>query len=158
MAEHSLTQNSTVLYRASLEHIEAAQTLLEADVLPLAIYVAGLAVECVLQAVAKRHRPHSPHDARHDLDRWLRKCPVGLQDTMKSPPIRSHWNRIYASWKNSHRYLSREGLLRVARRDRMLLGRRGDDDARLRGAVREIVASARVVHRKGVAAWNFTNS
>lgn len=158
MADQALSRDPQVLYRASLEHMVAADVLLEADLLPLALYAAGLSVECILQAVALRRDPHMEHDARHDLDLWLRKCPMKLQNALKSPPVREDWNELRAFWSNSIRYLSHEGLLSAMRKREAMRRLRGDEKARLKTLIHRVVASAHAVHLKGVGAWNSKNA
>lgn len=52
-----LTYRPQVLYEASIERIREAESALAAAHWVLAMYLAGLAVECVLQAVALRWEP-----------------------------------------------------------------------------------------------------
>jgi len=64
-----LSRKPQVLYRASIERITSAHRTFETKDYPLSMYLSGLAVECVLQAVALHHG--AIHDARHSLLSWL---------------------------------------------------------------------------------------
>ena len=72
----------------------------------LASYLAGLAVESILQALALQGG--APHDARHSLSNWLSKCPTSLHEALKGS---ADWNLLVARWDNGIRYLSFDGLL-----------------------------------------------
>src|SRR5438105_1577503 len=104
-----LSHKPEVLYRASIERMAAAwRALEEGDDYPLASYLAGLAVECILQAVA--FKIGAVHDAAHALPKWLAKCPSDLQDAIKGR-VRGEWSLLVALWDNGIRYLSRDGFL-----------------------------------------------
>ena len=68
MAEASDTHHPAWLYEASVERIDTARHLAEVGEDPVAaVYLAGVAVELVLQALSHLDDPR--HDARHDLRR-----------------------------------------------------------------------------------------
>ncbi len=67
-----LAHKPKVLYHASLERIDEARKAHDSGDHVLAMYLSGLAVECILQAVAFLDKPI--HDARHDLKKWLNRC------------------------------------------------------------------------------------
>jgi hypothetical protein len=56
-------------------------------------YVAGLAVESILQALALQGG--GAHDAKHALPNWLSKCPSPLHDALKGS---GEWNQLVALW------------------------------------------------------------
>lgn len=150
-----------VLYRASIERMDAAQHARwrgnvqhgrERCDYVVAMYLAGLAVECVLQAIALLDNPK--HDERHDLKRWLSRCPTSLQDAVRSQNARAHWNTVVVVWKNNLRYLSEAGLLGYLRgieRDR---GISGGPEAILKMNADRLLESASVVQKKGIVAWD----
>jgi len=79
---------------------------------PAAAYLASLAVELMLQALA--HLDRAEHDARHDLSRWLDKCSPGFQDAVKRS-YQSEWSHLVTAWQNGLRYYSEAQWLRAAR-------------------------------------------
>jgi hypothetical protein len=155
MAKSSLTKRPEVLYQASIEHIDALSALRREKHWLLAIYTAGLAVECVLQAIALHHG--AAEDAKHDLRKWLSKCPRQLQDAVADQTA-DHWNFLDLVWKNRIRYLSHAGLLghlRVLKLDRRIKGGR---ESVLKLNADRIIAAARAVHDKGALTWRQTCS
>ena len=70
------THKPIVLYYASVERKEAAWAAYERKDYVLAMYLAGLAVECILQAIVLNDDP--THDAKHDLTKWLARCRASL--------------------------------------------------------------------------------
>ena len=83
-----LTHNPIVLYQASIERMSEAHSAMRSENWAVGMYLSGLAVECVLQAIALFY--DASYDAQHDLSRWLSKCPTGLQDSLKSRVSRAH--------------------------------------------------------------------
>lgn len=146
-----LTHKPEVLYRASIERMAAAwRELDEAQDYALATYLAGLAVECILQAVAIRMG--ATHDAGHALPKWLSKCPRDLQSSVKSR-TRDEWSLLVALWDNGIRYLSRHGFLGYLRDKGRVAGIRGGPESVLRMNTKALVKSADAVHKKGLAQW-----
>src|SRR5688572_5017234 len=94
-----------VLYQASAERKEAAWVAFHRGDFVIATYLAGLAVESILQAIALNDNP--VHDAKHDLTKWLGRCRTSIQDILKNDPVREDWNRVVRVWCNELRYLSR---------------------------------------------------
>lgn len=147
----ALTHKPVVLYQASVERIQEARHCLKGGHWVAAIYLAGLAVECILQAIAIHQG--APHDARHDLTKWLSKCPRSLQGTLKSSEVRSEWNRIGTVWYNNIRYLSKAGLLGHLRYIGRAEGIKGSGDSVLKANAKRLVDSASAVHKKGLGTW-----
>jgi hypothetical protein len=83
-----LSHSPVVLYHASVERRNAACEALRCGDYVLSIYLAGLAVECLVQAIARLDDP--TYDARHDLAIWLSRCRTSLQDKLNSKVIREH--------------------------------------------------------------------
>lgn len=145
----SLSHQPGVLYEASLERMREANLLLDMNCHVLSSYVAGLAVETLLQAHAIR--AGSSHDARHDLRLWLAKCPYDLIDTVKQSA--QEWSLVCSVWSNEMRYYSKNGLLGILRSKKEHRGDRGGPESILKNGARRCVEAARVVHAKGVMQW-----
>jgi len=64
----------------------------------LCMYLAGLAVECIFQAVVLLDHPF--HEARHDLRKWLARARPSLQDAVKAADTRAEWSFLTAVWRN----------------------------------------------------------
>jgi hypothetical protein len=135
---------------ASIERVNTSRRLAEAPPYDyvVASYLAGLAVESILQAIALRGG--AAHDARHSLAKWAAKCPRGLNDALKGS---AEWNRVVALWDNGIRYLSFDGLLGYFRNKGYLEGKKGGVDSRVRAITLQLVNAAEVVHTRGLAQW-----
>jgi len=114
----------------------------------LASYLAGLAVESILQALALQNG--SAHDAKHSLPNWLSKCPSALHDSVKGS---AEWNEVVALWDNGLRYLSFDGLLGYFRKKGYGKGMKGGVESIVRGVTKNLVDAAEMVHKKGLAVW-----
>jgi hypothetical protein len=142
-----------VLYHASTERRDAAQAAYDRKDWVLAMYLGGLAVESILQAIALLDDP--THDAKHDLPKWLARCRTSLQKAIKGPAARDDWSLIVRVWRNDLRYLSREGMLGYVRQFQDLVrGIRGGPDAIMRSVADRVLQAATTVHSKGVVAWS----
>lgn len=145
-----LSKMPVVLYRASIERINSAHRAFNARDHVLAMFLAGLAVECVLQTLALRSG--ASRDPRHDLSAWLAKCPAALQAGIKRD-VRADWSRLVALWDNGIRYLSHDGLLEYLRDKGASTGISGGPRAVVRQNVRLVLAAATEVHKKGLSQW-----
>jgi len=145
-----LSYQPNVLYLASIERMAAARRMIDAKPhdYVLACYLAGLAVESILQANALRGG--AAHDARHSLSMWLSKCPTALNDALKGS---AQWNLLVALWDNGLRYLSFDGLLGYFRKKAYGKGKKGGVESIVRGVTKHLVDAAEVVHKKGLAVW-----
>jgi hypothetical protein len=150
VATLDLSHKSHVLYLASIERMAAAQRMI--DQTPkdyvLANYVAGLAVECILQALALE--AGASHDARHSLSAWLSKCPASLHHLLKG---KAEWNLLVALWDNGLRYYSYDGLLGYFRDKGYARGKKGGVESKVRATTNALVNAADYVHKKGLAVW-----
>jgi hypothetical protein len=115
------------------------------------MYTAGLAVECILQALALRWG--AKYDARHDLIKWLQKCPSGLQLALRTHAA-EQWSTVNTAWTNRLRYLSEDGLLGYLRKKEFNRGIRGGRDSVLKLNARKLCYAAHVVHGKGLVIWH----
>jgi hypothetical protein len=145
-----LSHRPNVLYLASIERMTAARRMV--DDKPhdyvLASYLAGLAVETILQALALHGG--AAHDARHSLSNWLSKCPSSLHEALK---VSADWNLLVARWDNGIRYLSFDGLLGYFRNKGYVHGKKGGVESIVRAVTKDLVDAAEVIHNKGLAVW-----
>ena len=110
---------------AAVDHIGVAQDLYEYGQYPIAAYLAGLAVECMLRAYS--HRLPGDFDARHDLRLWYRRSrfDVFVPETRKSD-IGSALTIVASYWNNSQRYYSVQLLRAEWKNAELDRGIRGD--------------------------------
>lgn len=149
-ASVDLSYKANVLYLASLERMASARREFDARGYVESMYLSGLAVECILQAVAIHSG--APTDARHALASWLAKTPIRLQDDIKGSAI-SEWSVIIALWDNGLRYLSYDGLLGYLRDKGYSRGISGGPSSLVRKNAHNLLQCAQVVHQKAVVQW-----
>ena len=145
-----LSYHAHVLCHASIERMDAAWNCLERNDFALAVYLGGLSVECILQAIVLKHG--GIRDARHSLPNWLARCPASMHDAIKGA-ARDEWSLLVSLWDNSLRYLSKDGLLGYLRQKGYTTGISGGAESVLRKNAKAMVASAEIVQRKGLAQW-----
>src|SRR5207244_4462557 len=145
-----LSHRPNVLYLASIERMITARRMI--DQKPhdyvLATYLAGLAAESILQALALHGG--AAHDAKHSLSNWLSKCPSALHNELKGS---GEWNHLVALWDNGIRYLSFDGLVGYFRNKKYVHGKKGGVESKVRTVTKGLVDAAEIVHKKGLAAW-----
>ena len=146
----ALSHKPQVLYVASIERMAAARREFDAKDYSTSMYLSGLSVECMLQAIALRNGAR--HDAHHSLLNWLSKCPTRLQDQIKGDII-DGWNRVVALWDNGIRYLSTDGLLGYLRDRGFAFGVSGGRASIIRANAKALLDSAYAVHLRGIAQW-----
>ncbi len=151
-ARPQIAQTPIVLYHASLERIDHARLAVAERRWVIGIYLCGLGVECILQAIALRLDP--THDARHDLNKWLSRCPASLRASLRTNPLRTDWSLLADTWYNGMRYLSDAGLLGYLRRGGLADRIRGGREAILKVYAQSLLAAAERVHRTSVTAWH----
>lgn len=150
-------------YHASLERIEQARTLYgQGSAYALAMYVAGVSVECMLRAFKLRRR--STFDERHDLLRLfqasgmletdpavLEKVGLSLAETAGyQRGLQAAAETVHHLWANDYRFAS-ESRMR-AHLKRLQLGRRIKGDVLKANAKRLLDASTSFIN-KGVLSW-----
>jgi hypothetical protein len=145
-----LSHRPVVLFHASLERLKESRSAFQNRDHVLSMYLAGIAVECILQAIAIHNGSH--HDARHDLPKWLSKCPAALQDDIKGQAA-SAWSELLAVWDNGLRYLSEEGLLGYLREKNASRRISGGPNAIIRENARRLLGAADIIHKRGSAQW-----
>jgi len=121
-----LKYNAEDYYFAALERHSEAYYLHEAGHYVLAMYLSGLAVECILRAFKHLQEPSSVFDEKHDLIKLLRTS--GLTDVGNEQfrlKIHKSVNRIFAVWRNNFRFSSESKIrsyLKNIKRDRGIKG------------------------------------
>ena len=156
MATTPGSHDPLLLYEAALERLDAAWELLRTEHPAEAMYLGGLAIECLLQALA--HLDGAEHDARHDLARWLDKCSPRFQNVLKHPSTRKAWNLLVADWQNTMRYWPRAQLLGYLRHKPAWRVMKGDNDQRLRAYAQRFITDVDIIHGKGQHEWKLKRS
>ena len=109
---------------AAVTHVQAAQNLLDARQYPVANYLAGLSVECILRAYS--NHLDATFDARHDLRRWYEKSGLeSVVSTKQRAEISTALSIVSSQWNNSQRYYSIElyrAEIKQAKLDRSIKG------------------------------------
>jgi HEPN domain-containing protein len=153
-------------FRAAVERISQAQHLYREGkgCFALAMYAAGLAVECILRAFILR-RGKEEFESRHDVlllwkesgmlnldpDRLKAK---GLTDQQIEEHQRVLWasvNEVYILWRNNYRFASEARLLSHVKRMRLYEGIKGDI---LKAKAYDLLKAAQRFIDKGVLQWD----
>jgi HEPN domain-containing protein len=134
---------------AAPERANAARALYQAHRYTEAVYLAGVAVECVLRAYAQEGG--EAFDARHDLRQLFKAATLerfvgGKQRKAVSAALGEVWMR----WKNSYRYAPAERMRKEISRLRLDQGIKGDA---LKETARVAIENALVVVNKGRYQW-----
>jgi HEPN domain-containing protein len=150
-------------FRAALERITQARYLYEkGDSYALAMYAAGVAVECLLRAYRLKVDPS--FESRHDLLLLLKESRMlGMgQDRLKArgmsaqeieqhtKALRSALNQVFTLWHNNYRYASEDRLRSYLKRQKRYEGIKGDP---LKGNALQLLHAAQVFITKGVLQW-----
>ncbi len=102
-------QQSEVYYKAAVERIQEALHLHTTGYYVLAMYVSGLAVECMLRGY--RLLKDSAFDERHDLWLfWKSKILANPQSGFYDPQFHSAMNTVRLLWRNDYRFMSEDRL------------------------------------------------
>jgi HEPN domain len=151
-------------YQSALERIEQARFLYDQGAsYALAMYVAGVAVECLLRAFKRLRDPE--FDERHDLLRLFQASgmldldPVELQTRGLSrtqaegliKDLRGAVNDVYSLWANDFRYASEARLRAHLKRVRPVRKTKGD---RLKAEARRQYNAASKFINRGVLLWD----
>ena len=152
-------------FQTAIQRTRQAQALFrQGSSFALAIYVGGVAVECMLRAY--KGRRHSIFDEKHDLLRLFAASGMLLVDPAKLRSknwtnakierhihtLRAAVNEIVRLWSNSYRFASEERLrahLKKATRYRKI---KGDY---LKEQAREFLNSVQTFIDLGVVQWQF---
>jgi hypothetical protein len=110
---------------ASIEQINSATRLHKQRRYPAAIYLTGVAVECLLLAYRTRENPE--FESRHDLISLLRESGmagfVRMRDRKK---LFIMMGDVWSRWKNNYRFASHSRLTSEFRRLKLDRGIRGE--------------------------------
>jgi hypothetical protein len=112
--------------RAAGERVTEAGELRRAQRYTLAMYVSGLAAECMLRAY---HRAEAPFDERHDVLELLKDCDLDRLGEAAMTRLRAPVQTVHLLWNNSFRYFDEKGIrayLKSMRQDRRGVQRGAD--------------------------------
>lgn len=149
-------------FRAALERMRQAEALyFQGQCYALAMYVAGLATECLLRAFKGRRDP--TFDERHDLLRLFQAS--GLltltADDLKHSPqnglaqvvneLRAAVNDIHVLWSNDYRFASEDRLKSELKKYPLFrAGLKGDI---LKGNAHRLLNAAKMLLERGSELW-----
>jgi len=112
-------------YTAARERIKEAQFLHENRYYILAMYISGLAVECILRAFRLLKDP--TFDERHDLWRLWRSTELAnVRGEFYHEKIQSSMDTVMALWRNDYRFRSEAALRAYLKKIGSDRGIRGD--------------------------------
>ena len=96
-------------YTAARDRIKEAQFLLENRYYTIAMYISGLAVECILRAFRLLKNP--TFDERHDLWRlWKSTELANVHGELYHEKVQSAMDTTMALWRNDYRFHSEAAL------------------------------------------------
>lgn len=91
------------------QRINDARILHNAARFSAAIYVTGVAVECMLLAYRTRIEPH--FESRHDLKDLLKESGIaGFVRDNEQQQFAGYFGEVWSRWKNNYRYASDDRL------------------------------------------------
>ncbi len=151
-------------FRASVDRMSQAHFLYRAGQghFALAMYAAGLAVECLLRANMMRRKPD--FESRHDLllllkesgmldinsDRMRAKKFTDEQIEEHRAVLRSLANDVFILWRNEYRFASDARLLAHLKKMKLQRGSKGD---LLKAKAHELLNAAQGFIDRGVLQW-----
>jgi hypothetical protein len=131
------------------ERIGAAYAMYASARFVDALYLAGVAVECVLRAYATDESDE--FEARHDLLRLLKTATLErFVGQKKSQTISAALGEVWARWKNNYRYASDSRLRTEIKRLQLDRGIKGDA---LKENARVALENALTIVNKGTFQW-----
>lgn len=136
-------------FDAALERQDDASALYEAGRYTAALYVMGVAIECLLHAF--RSRSGKPFAARHDLPTLAVES--GIYDSVTDRQrgiLREEVAVVAARWRNNYRYVSEDRLLAEFKRRRSELGSK---DMSVKAQCILTLTTGRGLLARGVQAW-----
>jgi hypothetical protein len=151
-------------FRASVERMSQAQHLYRQGqgYYALAMYAAGLAVECLLRAyIVKRRRQF---ESRHDLLLLFKESGIldvdadklkekGLSEEQIQAHQKGLWssvNTVYILWRNNYRFASEDRLLAHLKKMKLYQGAKGN---LLKAKAYDLLNAAQGFIDKGVLQW-----
>jgi hypothetical protein len=151
-------------FQTAMQRMRQAHLLFEDGAsYALAIYVGGVAVECLLRAFKGRRDP--TFDERHDLLRLFKASGILAVDWEKlnkngwtDRQIEAHWtslnraiNEIYPVWSNTYRFASEERLATHLKKITAYEKIKGDY---LKEITRRFLNSVQLLIDKGAVQWH----
>lgn len=134
---------------AAANHVLSAQSLLEARQYPLANYLAGLSVECMLRAYSSYR--NAGFDARHDLRLRYEKSDLdAIVSANQRAEVSVALGVVFAQWNNSQRYYSAALYRSEIKQELLNRGIKGDP---AKEVTRRTVDAALVIVVIGEAQW-----
>lgn len=134
---------------AALEHQSSLDLLYQRRQYVLAMYVAGLAVECVFRAYIQRRT--NEFDSRHNLYELARTS--SFVDRVPLSHVAEYTravSEVAGRWANSHRYRSSAAMQAYLKRMKLDRGIRGDA---LKENARRIINAANALVELGATLW-----
>lgn len=134
---------------AASERVTAARALYAAHRYGEAIYLAGVAVECVLRAFAVTRT--TEFDARHDLPSLMEVAALNHIMGSQARKITIAFGEVWARWRNNYRYAPDRRIfadLKQRKLDRRIKGDAFKENARI------ALENALIIVNKGALQWN----
>jgi hypothetical protein len=156
--------NAQQYFRAAAERIKQARILYrrsDDDCYAIAMYTAGVAVECLLRAFKLLQT--AEFDERHDLlalfahsrmrqlnDELLEKRPSSQRASRSAQDISAWMSDVYNLWANDYRYASEDRLRSELTSRRKIHGVKGDV---LKAGACRLLNSAEMLIERGAVIW-----
>jgi HEPN domain-containing protein len=135
---------------AARERIFSAVRLYELSRYSAAIYLAGVAVECILRAYILRKT--KDFESRHDLSDLMRKSSIAdFIPPKQNREFGMYLTTVWRRWKNNYRYASISRLSSEFRDIGLCTGIKGDP---LKENARITLSASEKIINAGVLAWN----
>lgn len=113
----------------------------------LAVFLGGLAAECMFRAFDRRENPNGEFDPNHRIEHWSRKSPLLPDDPRIYTEYAKTLNRLRSRWRSNHRYRDEKNMERWLRTEGLGRGVKGSivkENCRiLLSAVGEIIRAGR---------------
>jgi HEPN domain-containing protein len=154
-------------FQAALERMRQAHALYrdpEESSYALAMYAAGLAVECLLRAYLLK-RGNREFESRHDLLRLFKESGIldvdpdklkakGLTEAQiqdHRQALRVALNDVFLLWQNNYRYASEKRLLAHLKKTRLY--HRGVKGNLLKARAADLLQAAQKFMERGIVQW-----
>lgn len=135
---------------AAKERVFSAFRLYDSSRYAVAIYVAGVAVECLLRAY--RLKKTNEFDERHDLSELMKGSSIAdFIPIERKQEFGASLTTVWRRWKNNYRYASMSRLSTELREMGLFAGIKGDP---LKENARVTLSAAEKLINAGVLSWN----
>jgi HEPN domain-containing protein len=94
-------------YYAATERMAQANLLRRQQRYSIAMYIAGVAVECMLRAFYPKDRDF---DKGHNIEALYKACDPEILGESAKKRLRGHIETVHLLWQNRYRYFSEERL------------------------------------------------